>query len=188
MIVWIDGTYGVGKTSIAYKVRDVFSEAEVLESDVYWDEVFKKIIDETPKNELPNLDGGLPQNNLRFIEEFKAVIEQKEKTERKIIIIDMSLATSCCRDRLVSYFRDKNVNMLHFIIEADENEIRERINNDDKRSDKTLALGELKRNLMFYDNNYIDAIRINSNNKTIDDIVDEILQMVRDFKEDKMAR
>ena len=183
MIVWIDGTYGVGKTSIAYKVENVFSGAEVLESDVYWTEIFKKIIDETPKGCIPNFGGCLPQNNLRFIEEFKAIIEQKEKTERKIVVIDMTLATNCCRDRLISYFRDKNINMLHFIIEADENEIRERINNDDKRSDKTLALGELKQNLLFYGNNYIDAIRINTIDKTINDAVDEIVQIISRYKE-----
>ena len=39
MIIWIDGTYGVGKTAVAKRLKERFSDnkAELLESDYYSD-------------------------------------------------------------------------------------------------------------------------------------------------------
>ena len=47
MIIWIDGTYGVGKTTVAKQLKKKWgSETELLEADEYINETIKKIVDE----------------------------------------------------------------------------------------------------------------------------------------------
>lgn len=83
MIIWVDGTYGVGKTAVAKKIREKLgSVAELLESDYYSNETLKKIVEEAETSRtMPHMGGTLPQNNMRFIKEFKRVIEENLKTQ-----------------------------------------------------------------------------------------------------------
>ena len=44
MIIWIDGANGVGKSHVATKLAEIFSEknGEYIESDLYWLNMIKK--------------------------------------------------------------------------------------------------------------------------------------------------
>ena len=43
MIIWIDGTNGIGKSHVASKLEELLSNrnAEYVESDIYWMELLK---------------------------------------------------------------------------------------------------------------------------------------------------
>lgn len=45
MIIWIDGTYGIGKTQVALKVYEKLrdNKIELLNSDQYYCEIIKKL-------------------------------------------------------------------------------------------------------------------------------------------------
>ena len=45
MIIWIDGTYGIGKTQVALKVYEKLrdNKIELLNSDQYYREIIKEI-------------------------------------------------------------------------------------------------------------------------------------------------
>ena len=67
--------------------------------------------------------------------------------------------------------------IIHIILIADEEIIKSRIENDNNR-DKVFALNNLKNNLIFLNSNFNDAIRIKTNNRSVGDIVDEIIGII----------
>lgn len=103
------------------------------------------------------MGGTLPQNNMRFIKEFKRVIEEKSEDTSKLWIIDMALTQVECKENLFDFLQMAGKNIVHFILTADELIIQERIKKDENRM-KGLALDWLEDNISFLKNNYPDAI------------------------------
>lgn len=177
MIIWVDGTYGVGKTTVAKRLATRFgSEAELLESDYYSNETLKKIIEEAElTHSYPHIGGCLPQNNMRFIREFKELIKEKSKDTNKKLIIDMALTRVGCKENLFECIQKEGQDIVHIILTADKETIEERIGKDTNRM-KTVALEWLADNIEFLNRNYPDAIRIKTDKRDIDDIADEIIE------------
>lgn len=183
MLVWIDGPYGVGKTAVIKQLKEIIpcSEIEILESDVYNEEVRKEIIKEAQKtNSFPGFPGMLPQTDTRFIEIFRRIIQERLSLN-KIVIVDMALTHEESKKGLYEFFFAENVRMLHIIITASEEIIRERIKNDNTR-DKRCALENLEYNLSFLNQNYQDAIRINTDSMSIADTANEIAQHISNMR------
>ena len=63
MIIWVDGTYSVGKTTVAKRTAArLGSEAELLESDYYSNETLKRIVEEAEESHsLPHLADVCPR-------------------------------------------------------------------------------------------------------------------------------
>ena len=171
MIIWLDGTYGVGKTTVANKLKEKFTDNDfdILDSDEYF----------TNMSENFGLGGGCwPQNNKRFIVYFRQVIEDKLKNSNKDLIIVMALTQTECKEMLFEYLVNKynNIKIWHIILVASKEEIISRINADAER-DTTTALRLLQNNIYFLENNYSDAIRIDTNNKNVFDIASNIFDI-----------
>lgn len=181
MIIWIDGTYGVGKTAVAMKIKESFSDdnVELLESDYYSNESLKRVVvvEEKANNSFPHFGGTLPQNNKRFIREFRELIEEKSKNTDKNLIIDMALTMNECKEELFDYLKSNGRNIVHIILTADEDTIKSRIKNDGNRMKET-ALEWLAQNIAFLDKNFPDAIRIKTDNRDVDDIVAEVISKI----------
>lgn len=180
MIIWVDGTYGVGKTAVAKKLKEKLgSKAELLESDFYSNETLKKIIEEAEASHtMPHIGGTSPQNNIRFLREFKELIEEKSKDTSKRWIVDMALTRMECKENLFDCLQRDRTDMVHLILTADEETIKERIKKDENRM-KELALDYLEHNISFLKDNYPDAVRIKTDNRDIDDIVDEAIAIIK---------
>jgi len=179
MIVWIDGPKGIGKSTISKKVnKKLDNESILLESDYYW----FKMIEENP---FLALGGCYPQNNENFIRKFKEVIESelnREKTENKIIIIDMALTDKKCKEELFDYFKKDN-RILHIILTAEKNVIKERIEKDTNETrDKINSIAEIDSSLKFLEENFKDTIKINTNNYKIDEISKTIVEHINHFE------
>ncbi len=183
MIIWIDGTYGVGKTTVATKLKECFSsdKSELLLSDYYWKEFLKRFYEIAKANNcFPNFGGTLPQYNIQFINEFKTLINKKEKDSDKKLIIDMALTTNECKENLFDNLKNQGINIVHIILMANEKIIKSRILNDDKRDDleKREHLSRLPQNISFLNDNYSNAIRIQADNHNPNDITDEIAKTI----------
>lgn len=169
MIIWIDGTYGVGKTStlkqIEVKLKN--KKIKVFRSDYF----YQKYNKDNP------LDGGgaTPQNNIKFIKYFRNIIEEQVKKADSDLIIDMSLTQKESKELLFEYFTKKGIEIKHFILTASIDTIKSRIKKDGIR-DKGLAYSYLEQNINFLNINYSEAIRINTENKKIEEVAKEILQ------------
>lgn len=171
MIVWIDGTYGVGKTSVALKLVEKLKEKkfELLKSD----EFYVKMI----QNNYFLGGGTLPQNNMNFLKYFKNEIEKKVENSKKNLIIDMSLTQKECKEVLLDYFGERKLEMKHFILTADIKTIKTRIECSENR-DKKFALSFLESNINFLNNNYKDVIKIDTTNLTVNKIVEDIIKIL----------
>lgn len=115
-------------------------ELNLLESDVYSQEVLKEIVEEAKKNNcMPYIGGTLPQNNIRFLKKFEKIIEEKSEDENKKILVDMSLTMRECKERLFDSLKNAGKKIIHIILTADEETIKFRIRNDDNRNISDIA-------------------------------------------------
>lgn len=186
MIIWINGTYCVGKTDVSGRLKERLSvdDAELLELDNYSNSIMDKIF-KKPKESIDNsysdIDGA-SLFDIQFYEEFRKMIEEKE---HKMLIIDTAITDKACKNIVLDYLSKKYNDLLHVILVADEDTIKSRIQNDDKRKQdsKLLALANLKSNLSFMEKNFKDAVWIKTDDRDIESIVDEIIKLVKFRKE-----
>lgn len=176
MIILIDGTFGIGKTTIAYNLKDKFGDsAEVLDSDYY----YHKYIENWMMHNSEFKIGTFPQNDNNFIKEFKNLIEEKAIKNDKKLIVTMALIQRNCKEILFDCLKKEQKDMIHIILTAEENNIIERIKKDENKSrDKHNALEWLKPNIDFLEKNYPNDIWIKTDNRDIDSIVDEIIKII----------
>ncbi len=177
MIIWINGTYGVGKTTTIDKLKEKLESHNC--SIISSDEFHKK------NPHIFDSGGGCyPQNNKKFNKYFKEhIIEIIKHNTKKYIIIDMALTDKICKEQLFDYFVNKEKNLIHIILTASKETIKSRIRND-KNRDYTDIISYLDYNLHFLEQNYDNAIRINTESENINDIVDEIIRYID--KKDKI--
>lgn len=182
MILWINGTYCVGKTDVSGRLKEKLSadDAELLELDNYSDSIMGKILKnpkESNNNSYSDIDGA-SLFDIQFYEEFRKMIEEKA---HKMLIIDTAVTDKACKNIVFDYLSKKYDDLLHVILVADEDTIKLRIQNDDKRKqdDKLFALINLKSNLSFMEKNFKDAVWIKTDDRDIESIVDEIIELVK---------
>ena len=185
MIIWINGAYGVGKSTIASKVMEYFSDSEavLLEADEYSERNFRQLMDEAKIKRIffPQI-GGVPQHDMKFIDGFKEIIEEKAQNRSKKIMVDMALVSNECKDGLFEPLADTYKDILHIILVAAEETIRLRIKNDMQRPDKMTAIESLSQNISFLQDNFADAVRIKTDNKCVDEIAEEIYQVIMNWE------
>lgn len=179
MIIWIDGTYGVGKTTVAKRLKKKRgSEPKLLEADKYINETIKKIVEEAKASHTtPHIDGNIPQNNMS-LKKFKKIIEEKYEVTNKRLIVDMALTEIECKENLFDLLRKEGKNIVHFILTAHEKILREQIKQDKDRM-KELAFDELKSNIQFLKDSYPGAIWIQTDNGYVGDIAEEIIAIIK---------
>lgn len=179
MIIWINGAYAVGKTTVAKKIKESLSDdnIELLESDYYYIESLKRVVEKAEANKsFPNIGGTLPQNNMRFLREFRELIEEKSKNTDKNIIVDMALTKKECKEELFDHLKNDGIDILHIILTASEETIKLRIKSDDNR---ITALEWLTQNIAFLDRNFPDAIRIDTENRDKEDVANEVIRVIK---------
>lgn len=180
MIIWIDGTYGVGKTTVAKKVMECFSddEVELLESDFYSNESWRCLAEKAKaNNSIPYICGTLPQNNLYFIQEFRKLIDRKSMDTGKKLIVDMAVTKKECKEELFDRLISGGRNIVHIILTADEETIKSRIKNDETRM-KDIALDNLKDNISFLNENFPEALWIKTDERAISEIAKEVIEVI----------
>ena len=173
MILCLDGPYGVGKTTIANKIKEKFISKDliILESDYYYQEWFK----ENP--ELFLFGGTMPQNNQRFVSMFRDVIKETASNPNQLIISDMALTDDVSRKGIIDELCSEGYDVKHIILTADKDTILERIEND-KNRDQSFAHQWLPVQLSYLEN--IDATKVETEGRSIDDIADLIISIIQE--------
>ena len=179
MIVWIDGTYCSGKSSIAESIAEkrFFDKTVYLDSD----KDYRAMIQTNP---YLAFGGTTPQNNQHFIERFRAAIEDAETDSTGIVIVSMALTQPECKKGLLDYLIEKGYRILHIVLTASTETILERIENDEAR-DKDFARRHLSRNVRFLEQNYSDAIWVSTEDSDIETSAEEVVGIIRDHIDTK---
>lgn len=178
MILCLDGPYGVGKTTIANRIKEKFinNDLIILESDYYYQ---KWIQDNWTQGDslLFLLDGTMPQNNQRFVSMFRDVIKETASNPNQLIISDMALTDDVSRKGIIDELCSEGYDVKHIILTADKDTILERIEND-KNRDQSFAHQWLPVQLSYLEN--IDATKVETEGRSIDDIADLIISIIQE--------
>ncbi len=175
MIIWIDGANGVGKSHIAAELAKLLADknAECVESDLYW-------IDLIQNDFQKALSGFDPYRNKYFLGKLREALEEKIHNFGRMPIVPVSLVNKLCEKELLDYFEKKKVSMLHIILEAKKETIISRIENDPIRDED--AQNEQKSKvpwqIQYLKTEYPNAVRINTEDKALDEIVGEIMVLL----------
>ncbi len=151
MLIWLDGTYGVGKSSVANELMKIMTEVKIMNADTYYSEMMKA--------GLINIFGGTtPQNKKDFLLLFRNEIEQALLVN-PIVVVDMALTQNECKEILFEHFLFTP--HLHFILTAETTMLLQRINSCSGRD--TFFAQEWKDiNELFLAENYRDAFVIDT--------------------------
>lgn len=177
MIVWIDGANGVGKSHVAAKLAELLTNRNVehVESDLYW-----RDFTSDSNNYLKIITGFAPYYNKYFLDLFKNILEEKIYNSDKMLIVSMSLVHKLCKENVLNYFEKKKVPMLHIILEAQKETILSRIENDPIRNgdDKKEQKQNVPEQIKYLETEYSNAVKVNTENKTLDEVVDDIIVLL----------
>lgn len=177
MIVWIDGANGVGKSHVAAELEELLSDgnAEYVESDLYWYDALKHF----PEMFLLGLN---PCQNKYMIAKLRESLLEKIQDADKILFVSMTLADKICTAGLLDYFAGKGIPTLHIILLASRETLISRIKNDPIRDENTQKqqIDNLDWQLSYLENNYPDAARIDTENRSLDEIVGEIMALLEE--------
>lgn len=167
MLIWLDGTYGVGKSSVANELMEIMTEVIIMNADTYYSKMMKE--------GLINIFGGTtPQNKNDFLMLFRNEIEQA-LLANPIVVVDMAMTQPESKELLHDYFdTDKTI---HIILTADSDCINQRIDNCNER-DTLFAKSWKPINEQFLAKNYPDGKFLDTTNLSAYETAKRIQQII----------
>ena len=158
----IGGTMGVGKTTICQKLKQKLNNCVFLDGDWCWDSDPFKVTDETKKMVLNNICFIL--NQYIKCSAYENIVFCWVMHEQDIINhILNDIDTNNCNIKNISLICDKETLRLRLMKDVEDGIRKEDVI---ERSINRISL---------YDN--LNTLKINTNNKSIDTIVDEIISL-----------
>lgn len=174
MIIWINGTFGVGKSVTANVAHNILwkNKSLIYDPDEDWKLFFE--------NQHIFCGGGtLPQNNITFIKQLRQKIYNLAFNERdKILIIPMAITEKTCKDELLDYLKNKNLQIKHIVLTAKKNTIKDRIKKDITDRDKNIANNFLEPNIKFIESTFPNVNKIDTEEKSIEIVAKEIISLL----------
>lgn len=167
-IIWLDGTFGIGKTATANALVKKINNAYLLEFDDLqnkYDPTFFDFWGERyPEAKKYLIDA--------LVNEIQKLIEENEYD---YIIIPIALINDKCNEKLVNGF--KSITCKHFILMASCEVICRRIKGQDNR-DEDMALTYMSCAIRYLDTHYQDAIRIDTSDMTVEEVVEKLVENI----------
>ena len=170
MILWLNGTYGVGKTTIAYKIVEKYNKtSKVFDPDLLWKQTIKK-------NPMMIFgDGAYPRDNKRFLKILIDSINQIIKEYNGLIIVPMTIVNE---EALKNIQCAIDVRIKHIVLLANEDVIRQRVEIQEKTSSEKRDLSMLKNDLVYLNNNFINDDKIDTTYRKVEDIAEDIIRFL----------
>ena len=155
----INGTMGVGKTTICSKLYKRLDKSVLLDGDWCW-MMNPWVVDEENKQMVED-------NILHLLKNFM------RNSNFEYIIFNWVIHKAEILDAILEKLKDFKFDVYKISLICSESALRERMLNDSRdESNIETSVGRLK----LYDD--MDTIKIDTTNKTIDSIVDDILKFV----------
>ena len=164
VIILLDGTYGVGKSTVARCICKINDTYICVDPDEYYNSNLSHYAKY----------GGPASNNLVLRTDIQNMV--KEVIPNNNVIIPVTLFNRKLLDDWIRLFNDIS-EVKHFVLLADKKTIEDRINRDAGR-DKGFALDNLDNNVKYYQSNTINAIKIDTSELSPEEVGDMILGMV----------
>lgn len=180
MIIYIDGTYGCGKSSVSEKLHKYLKDSELFNADEYYMNVWIKNINNKLESDISLLYKVMASpttvlvNNRYFLEDYSEYIKSKISLS-KYQIINMCLLN----DTYFKHFYSKLLcyDYIHIVLSADKQVIIDRASKQENRNMDIVT--------SFYDENqryiknYPEAYIIDVNNLSEDDVFRNCLKLIK---------
>lgn len=165
MIIWINGSFGSGKTSTAELLKNELDKSIIYDPEKiggFLSNMFNHEKDDFQDYELWRI---LNSDILKYM---CSVYE--------IVIVPMTITNKNYYDEIINGLQTSGVEIKHFILNASKEEI---INRLDSREDSTeWAYNQVDRCIKAFEENKFDAKIINTDNMTIEEVVKSIVNLI----------
>lgn len=168
-IIWIDGTFGIGKSAVAATIVKKIPQAHLLEFDAL-QEKYK------PTSDSDRFGRRYPEAKKYLVDALvDEITEIIQEGGCNCLVIPVALINDYCNQKLIDGFA--NIESHHFILTAKTEILHQRINNQENR-DIDLAVTYMPEATQYLSNHYYDASRIDTSNMSIDSVAKEIIESI----------
>mgnify|MGYP002681255749 FL=1 len=168
-IIWIDGTFGIGKSAVAAAIVEEIPQAHLLEFDAL-QEKYK------PTSDSDHFGKRYPEAKKYLVDALvDEITEIIQEGGCNCLVIPVALINDYCNQKLIDGFA--NIESHHFILTAKKEILHQRINSQENR-DIDLAVTYMPEATQYLSNHYYDASRIDTSNMSIDSVAKEIIESI----------
>ena len=165
MIIWINGAFGVGKTSVATKLSKILNNSYIFDPEItgeyIWDNLPEPLSRKGDFQDIP-LWRDFNYQMLDYI----------QKVWDGNIIVPMTVINPTYYDELITRLEKNCSKVYHFILTADKKVLHKRLN-ERGDTDTSWPANQIDRCIYAF-NNLIQGIKIDTCNFSIDQVVEKI--------------
>lgn len=168
MIIWINGSFGVGKTTIAENLKSKVKNAIVYDPE----KIGEFLFDIMPEK----------KNNFQDYELWRILNLEILKNLSKsydTIIVPMTIINKKYYDEIIESLRNNSIEVKDFILIATKDKILERL--DRRKNSTQWAYEQVDKCIEAFDKNF-NGYRIDTNNSNVEEITFKILDILEKIK------
>lgn len=167
-VVIINGTYGIGKTSVAKLIaKNDKKNFVMMDPDEYYNHLAEK---------GATIFIGWPmQNSKIYLKDFRCKVEKA--LEDSSVVIPITISTDVCKKELYDYLKSI-ADVVQIVLYADNEVVIKRIKSDIGRS-KEFSKERLEENVAFINKHFSDANWIDTTTKSIEEVANHIITLLR---------
>ena len=167
MIIWINGCFGVGKTTVAGRLKEKIDNSIIYDPEKVGTFLFNTLL--------------VKEDDFQDYELWRMINYEMLKnlnTEFKVIIVPMTITNIQYYDEIIGRLERKGVNIKHFILVANKENIISRLNVRENSTE--WAYRQVDRCVKAFQEDYINGSRIDTNNKSIDEVCNCIFELIKE--------
>ena len=165
MIIWINGSFGVGKTTIAEKLKERIKNSIIYDPEkvgLFLDKMLSEKKDDFQDYEL--------WRTINY-----AILKELDKTN-EVIIVPMTITNLQYYNEIIGKLQNDCINIIHFILTANKENIINRLN---ARGNSTeWSYNQVDRCITAFDDDFFEGEKIDTNNKSIIEICDYLIKVI----------
>lgn len=166
-VVIINGTYGVGKTSVAKLIaKECNNNFVMMDPDEYYNQLIEQ-------GQLLKI-GWPMQSSKGYLREFRHKIEDTLKENN--VVIPITITTEICKCEMYDYLNSVT-DIVQIVLFADDEIVINRIDNDKERS-KEFAKENMAANKLFLEKNFPGAIWLDTSSKSAEELADIVISLL----------
>ncbi|MFD1174612.1 AAA family ATPase [Oceanobacillus picturae] len=164
MLIWINGTFGSGKTSTAYELKRRLKQACVYDPERFGFALMRNVPKELAKSDF--------QDYPLWREANRTLLKELAHNYNGIIIIPMTLTNKAYFEEIIGNLRDDGIEVKHFTLMASKDTVAKRLR---KRFEgrKSWAYQQMKERMHELGDD-VFATHLDTDNLSIDGVVETV--------------
>lgn len=170
MIIWINGAFGVGKTSVATKLSKVLKNTHIFDPEMAGEYIWDNLPEELSRK-------GDFQDIPMWRDFNYQMLDYIQKVWDGIIIVPMTIVNPLYYEELILRLEKDGTKLYHFILTAKKKDLLERL---EQRGDyaSSWPANQIDRCIYAFDN-LIEGIKIDTTSLEIDEVVNKIVSTIK---------